>query len=111
LEVSLRTNRIDWVHKFLDPPLNGLDILIEYLKNSLNFMRETDKFFNFDSLNETLQLNGMGPNNSGTNGSLNPSSMFNMNQNGLSHTNGGSLASQNMNNSEFTWYYSNESPF
>ena len=44
LEVSLRTNRIDWVHKFLDPPLNGLDILIEYLKNSLNIMRENDRF-------------------------------------------------------------------
>lgn len=44
LEVSLRTNRIDWVHKFLDTPLNGLDVLIMYLENSLNLMREYEQF-------------------------------------------------------------------
>lgn len=44
LEVSLRTNRIDWVHKFLDTPFNGLDVLIMYLENSLNLMREYEQF-------------------------------------------------------------------
>lgn len=53
LEVSLRTNRIDWVHKFLDPPLNGLDVLIEYLQSTLNFMRECERF-NLETLNENM---------------------------------------------------------
>ena len=35
--------RISWVHKFLDKPLSGLDVLIEYLTLSLNFMREADR--------------------------------------------------------------------
>lgn len=56
LEVSLRTNRIDWVHKFLDPPLNGLDVLIEYLQSTLNFMRECERF-NLDSLSENMSAN------------------------------------------------------
>lgn len=56
LEVSLRTNRIDWVHKFLDPPLNGLDVLIEYLESTLNFMRECERF-NMDTLSENLNGN------------------------------------------------------
>lgn len=64
LEVSLRTNRIDWVHKFLDTPLNGLDVLIQYLENSLNLMREYEQFASLDfidahsgsSINSTLQF-------------------------------------------------------
>jgi formic-like protein len=52
LEVSLRTNRIDWVHKFLDSPLNGLDVLIGYLENSLNLMREYEQF-NLDFIDST----------------------------------------------------------
>ena len=57
LEVSLRTNRIDWVHKFLDPPLNGLDMLIEYLKSSLTIMRENDKYNNL--LDATTDMHGI----------------------------------------------------
>lgn len=33
-----------WVHKYLDPPLNGLDVLIMYLENSINLMREYEQF-------------------------------------------------------------------
>lgn len=33
--------RLRWVHKFLDDPLNGLEVLIEYLHNSLNLMKDT----------------------------------------------------------------------
>ena len=44
LEVSLRTNPISWVHKYLDAPLNGLDILIMYLENSLSLMREYEQY-------------------------------------------------------------------
>lgn len=44
LEVSLRTNPISWVHKYLDAPLNGLDILIMYLENSLNLMRDYEHY-------------------------------------------------------------------
>jgi hypothetical protein len=44
LEVSLRTNLISWVHKYLDAPLNGLDILILYLENSLSLMREYEQY-------------------------------------------------------------------
>lgn len=32
------------MHKFLDPPLNGLDILVEYLQSTLNFMKESEKY-------------------------------------------------------------------
>jgi hypothetical protein len=32
------------VHKFLDPPLNGLDVLVEYLQSTLNFMKESEKY-------------------------------------------------------------------
>ena len=44
LEVSLRTNPISWVHKYMDAPLNGLDILILYLENSLSLMREYEQY-------------------------------------------------------------------
>jgi hypothetical protein len=52
LEVSLRTNRIEWVHKFLDPPLNGLDVLIDYLKTTINFLKENDRFLASSSFSD-----------------------------------------------------------
>jgi formic-like protein len=56
LEVSLRTNRIDWVHKFLDPPLSGLDVLICYLQNSLNLMRDYERYCEaFDTTHVPIQ--------------------------------------------------------
>lgn len=90
------------MHKFLDPPLNGLDILIEYLKGSLNMMRENDRFnyeFNFDSyqngtngtnnintLNYPHHANGSHTNLNGSNGST---------PNGLNGTNSQSHTSIN----------------
>lgn len=86
LEVSLRTNRIEWVHKFLDPPLNGLDVLIEYLKTTLNFIKETDRFY-IDSIESSI--NGMYNLGSGAGGSggpnvINSNGSSNSNSNGLS---------------------------
>ena len=32
LEISLRTNNIEWVREFLDERNEGLDVLIDYLR-------------------------------------------------------------------------------
>ena len=39
LEISLRTNHIEWVRDFLSEESQGLDVLIEYLKSRLEVMR------------------------------------------------------------------------
>ncbi|CAF1146752.1 unnamed protein product, partial [Didymodactylos carnosus] len=39
LEISLRTNNIGWVHEFLSNSNKGLDVLLDYLKTSLEVMR------------------------------------------------------------------------
>ena len=40
LEISLRTNHIEWVRQFLSEESRGLDILIEYLSSRLQVMRQ-----------------------------------------------------------------------
>ena len=40
LEISLRTNHIEWVREFLSEEARGLDILIEYLSSRLLVMRQ-----------------------------------------------------------------------
>merc|ERR1719394_2232612 len=40
LEISLRTNHIEWVRQFLSEESRGLDILIEYLSSRLLVMRQ-----------------------------------------------------------------------
>src|SRR5699024_10958749 len=40
LEISLRTNNIEWVRDFLSEDNRGLDILIEYLKFRLTTQKE-----------------------------------------------------------------------
>ena len=40
LEISLRTNHIEWVREFLSEESRGLDILIEYLSSRLLVMRQ-----------------------------------------------------------------------
>ncbi|CAF0902187.1 unnamed protein product [Adineta ricciae] len=42
LEISLRTNNIGWVHEYLNPNNKGLDVLLDYLKTSLEVMREVE---------------------------------------------------------------------
>ena len=41
LEISLRTNNIEWVREFLDERNEGLDVLIDYLSERLLVMRHT----------------------------------------------------------------------
>ena len=42
LEISLRTNPIEWVRLFLNNENNGLDIIVEYLSNRLLVMRQIE---------------------------------------------------------------------
>ncbi|KAI6188875.1 Formin-like protein [Aphelenchoides besseyi] len=44
IEISLRTNPIDWVWQFLDPPNNGLSVLVDYLT-----ALQEEYFANFDA--------------------------------------------------------------
>jgi hypothetical protein len=39
LEISLRTNNIEWVREFLGPENHGLDVLVDYLSERLLVMR------------------------------------------------------------------------
>ena len=39
LEISLRTNNIEWVREFLSPQCAGLNVLIDFLTTRLYFMR------------------------------------------------------------------------
>ena len=39
LEISLRTNNIEWVREFLSEESQGLNVLIEYLNSRLQLMR------------------------------------------------------------------------
>ncbi|KAG8222413.1 hypothetical protein J437_LFUL004872 [Ladona fulva] len=43
LEISLRTNHIEWVREFLDEQNNGLDVLIDYLSWRLMMMRHEQR--------------------------------------------------------------------
>lgn len=43
LEISLRTNNIEWVREFLSESNNGLDILIEYLTFRLATQQQQQK--------------------------------------------------------------------
>ncbi|CAF3845720.1 unnamed protein product [Rotaria sp. Silwood1] len=48
LEISLRTNNIGWVHDFLNQSNKGLDVLLDYLKTSLELMREVETSHEFN---------------------------------------------------------------
>ena len=39
LEISLRTNNIEWVREFLSEESQGLNVLIEYLNSRLQLLR------------------------------------------------------------------------
>ncbi|XP_018334507.1 formin-like protein CG32138 [Agrilus planipennis] len=43
LEISLRTNHIEWVREFLSEENNGLDVLIDYLSFRLGMMRHEQR--------------------------------------------------------------------
>lgn len=63
LEISLRTNNIEWVREFLSEEYRGLDILIEYLKFRLSTQKEEQireqqlVSSNFNNHNSTVTLN------------------------------------------------------
>ncbi|XP_014675296.1 PREDICTED: formin-like protein CG32138 [Priapulus caudatus] len=44
LEISLRTNHIEWVKEFLNEENNGLDVLVNYLNFQLVLMRRDEQF-------------------------------------------------------------------
>ena len=52
LEISLRTNNIEWVREFLSVENQGLDVLIDYLSGRLLVMRATTKL-EFDAMDDT----------------------------------------------------------
>ncbi|KAL4719300.1 hypothetical protein ACJJTC_008222, partial [Scirpophaga incertulas] len=43
LEISLRTNHIEWVREFLNEQNQGLDVLIDYLSFRLSMMRHEQR--------------------------------------------------------------------
>jgi hypothetical protein len=49
LEISLRTNPIEWVRIFLAPENGGLDVIVEYLSNRLLLMRQIEWLETVDS--------------------------------------------------------------
>jgi hypothetical protein len=66
LEISLRTNHIEWVKEFLDNDNQGLDALVDYLNFRLLMMRHEQKIKdenkllnenNLNNLNNSCELN------------------------------------------------------
>lgn len=52
LEISLRTNHIEWVREFLNEENNGLDVLIDYLSFRLGMMRHEQRIADSRSTSE-----------------------------------------------------------
>lgn len=88
LEISLRTNHIEWVKEFLDQENQGLDALIDYLSFRLSMMRHEQRILEAKNdsdevLNAGNLQNGTNNNESkGTNG-MNSSTQMNGNRPGL----------------------------
>ncbi|XP_044753453.1 formin-like protein isoform X1 [Coccinella septempunctata] len=61
LEISLRTNHIEWVREFLNEDNNGLDVLIDYLSFRLGMMRHEQRIAESRSESEE-KLNPSSPN-------------------------------------------------
>lgn len=83
LEISLRTNHIEWVKEFLDEENQGLDSLVDYLSFRLIMMRHEQRIKEFSKddseehlsspKNMTLTSSGSGETTKTTNGFLRPS--------------------------------------
>ncbi|XP_076232685.1 formin-like protein isoform X1 [Calliopsis andreniformis] len=74
LEISLRTNHIEWVREFLDEKNQGLDALIDYLSFRLLMMRHEQRLLeSHASSEEKLQSAGSGDTSPLNNGCLRPS--------------------------------------
>ncbi|CAK9805796.1 Formin-like protein [Anthophora plagiata] len=73
LEISLRTNHIEWVREFLDEENQGLDALIDYLSFRLLMMRHEQRLLeSHASSEEKLQTAGSGDTSPLNNGCLRP---------------------------------------
>ncbi|KAF3427154.1 hypothetical protein E2986_10048 [Frieseomelitta varia] len=73
LEISLRTNHIEWVREFLDEENQGLDALIDYLSFRLLMMRHEQRLVeSHASSEEKLQTVGSGDTSPLNNGCLRP---------------------------------------
>ncbi|XP_076627443.1 formin-like protein isoform X2 [Colletes latitarsis] len=73
LEISLRTNHIEWVREFLDEENQGLDALIDYLSFRLLMMRHEQRLLeSHTSFEEKLQTGGPGDTSPLNNGCLRP---------------------------------------
>ncbi|XP_032677931.1 formin-like protein isoform X3 [Odontomachus brunneus] len=75
LEISLRTNHIEWVREFLDEENQGLDALIDYLSFRLLMMRHEQRLLeSHTSSEEKLQTGSTGGGDTSTlnNGCLRP---------------------------------------
>ncbi|XP_012227298.1 formin-like protein isoform X2 [Linepithema humile] len=73
LEISLRTNHIEWVREFLDEENQGLDALIDYLNFRLSMMRHEQRLLeSHTSSEEKLQTAGTGDMSPLNNGCLRP---------------------------------------
>ncbi|XP_033225241.1 formin-like protein isoform X2 [Belonocnema kinseyi] len=73
LEISLRTNHIEWVREFLDEENQGLDALIDYLSFRLLMMRHEQRLLESRSESEErLQSSGTGDSSPLNNGCLRP---------------------------------------
>ncbi|XP_025994564.1 formin-like protein isoform X2 [Solenopsis invicta] len=74
LEISLRTNHIEWVREFLNEENQGLDALIDYLSFRLLMMRHEQRLLeSHTNSEEKLQTAGTGDISSLNNGCLRPS--------------------------------------
>lgn len=78
LEISLRTNHIEWVKEFLDENNQGLDSLVDYLCFRLTMMRHEQRIQESrqeaeDMVNLNATLASSGSNETKTNGMLRPS--------------------------------------
>jgi hypothetical protein len=73
LEISLRTNHIEWVKEFLDEDNRGLDALIDYLSFRLEMMRQeqTVQDLNMDADEKSINSN----NNFSNLGSFSPTNV------------------------------------
>ncbi|KAK9892894.1 hypothetical protein WA026_022576 [Henosepilachna vigintioctopunctata] len=76
LEISLRTNHIEWVREFLNEENNGLDVLIDYLSFRLGMMRHEQRIAESRSASEEKLNPGS------------PSSTLNYQNSTLDRTNG-----------------------
>ncbi|XP_011335586.1 formin-like protein isoform X3 [Ooceraea biroi] len=72
LEISLRTNHIEWVREFLDEENQGLDALIDYLSFRLLMMRHEQRLLESHTSSEEKLQTGTGDTATLNNGCLRP---------------------------------------